>query len=84
MCVPRKKNKFVQVILKQFHIQNLTLVQHLPVLSYWFLYFFHTVSTSVSFTVLQMLLIKECYSTLSRIFLQAANTHSASIDAFAI
>lgn len=34
MCVPRKKNKFVQVILKQFHIQNVTLVHHLPVLSY--------------------------------------------------
>lgn len=22
MCVPREKNKFVQIILKQFHIQN--------------------------------------------------------------
>lgn len=79
MCVPKKEDKFVQVILKQFHIQNLTLGHHLPIFV-----LFHTILTSVLSRELVMLLIKEYYSSLSRSFFQAADTHSASIDAGAL
>lgn len=43
--------------------------------------FFHTILTFVPLRVLVMLLIKECYSAFSRVFFQAADIHSARIDA---